>query len=81
MKIHNPITQHGELGGIGTTDHHTATVAGDLNLASLNEKAHASLTSVGVDDHHAKAHVAEHDISGADSLANAKHFALQTLFS
>jgi len=36
--------------------HHTPTVAGDLNLADLAEKAHDSLTGVTSDQHHPQAH-------------------------
>ena len=37
----------------GVSDaHHTKTVASELNLADLAEKAHSSLTGVGSDDHH-----------------------------
>lgn len=43
---------HDTLAGVSANDHHTPTVAGDLNLADLAERLHASLTSVGVGDHH-----------------------------
>lgn len=37
----------------GVSDaHHTKTVASELNLADMAEKAHSSLTGVGADDHH-----------------------------
>ncbi|MBA7518280.1 hypothetical protein ES705_10349 [subsurface metagenome] len=36
--------------------HHTPTVAGDLNLADLAEKAHGSLTGVTSNQHHPQAH-------------------------
>ena len=44
-------TDHDNLVGVSTSDHHTATVAGDLNLADMAERLHASLTSVGNNDH------------------------------
>lgn len=42
---------HDILPGVSTADHHTATVAGDLNLADLAERSHLSLTPVTVNDH------------------------------
>ncbi|MBA7506480.1 hypothetical protein ES706_05171 [subsurface metagenome] len=45
---------HTSLTGIGASDHHVKTVAGDLNLADLAEKAHGSLTGVTANQHHTK---------------------------
>ena len=80
MRINNPVTQHDELGSVTATDHHTATVAGDLDLADMNERLHASLTSVGTDDHHNQTHELQHGIGGTDTLATQRHFALSRLF-
>lgn len=46
------VGSHDALSGVSTADHHTATVAGDLNLADLLEKNHASLESLTASDHH-----------------------------
>lgn len=46
---------HDTLTGVSSADHHTAVVAGDLNLADLAERLHASLASVGATDHMAMA--------------------------
>ncbi|MBA7692082.1 hypothetical protein ES703_100640 [subsurface metagenome] len=63
---------HSSLTGIGTSDHHIKTTAGELNLADLAEKAHSSLTGVGTSDHHAK--TADNEVYGlfAAGLASAR---------
>ena len=43
---------HDVLTDVSTAQHHTATVAADLNLADLAERAHTSLTSVSANTHH-----------------------------
>ncbi|KKL75497.1 hypothetical protein LCGC14_2054320 [marine sediment metagenome] len=58
------VTDHARLTGVEATDHHTATVAGDINLADLAEKLHASLATVTTSQHHVKA------VSGDMSLAD-----------
>lgn len=75
------IPSHDVLPGVSTADHHTQTVAPDLNLADLAERLHASLATVTVDQHHTEAHTAAHDLGGADSLATAPQFALSRLWS
>lgn len=47
---------HTKLDDIVAASHHAKTVAGELNLAGLAEKAHGSLTGVTSDLHHAQAH-------------------------
>lgn len=74
------LPNHDTIPGVSANDHHTATVAADINLNDLAEKLHASLAAPGSDDHHAQGHTARHNIGGADSLATAEHFALVALF-
>ncbi len=62
------VTDHGNLTGVAAGDHHTATVAGDIALADLSEKLHASLASVGGDDHHNESHAVLSHSDGATSL-------------
>lgn len=45
---------HAALSGVAATQHHTATVASDLNLADLAARAHADLSDAPADSHHAK---------------------------
>lgn len=45
---------HDTLPGVSTADHHTATVAGDLNLADLAVRAHGNLTGIVAADHHSE---------------------------
>lgn len=47
---------HASLTGVSTAQHHTATVAGDLNLADLAARAHADLSDSPFDAHHARTH-------------------------
>ncbi len=63
---------HSALPGVTTAQHHTATVAGDIDLADLNERLHGSLATVTSDQHHADAHtVASHsDTSGTGAELN-----------
>lgn len=74
------LPNHDTLPGVSANDHHTATVGGDLNLADLAEKDHASLESVTSDQHHAQAHAATHGLAGNDNLALPDIFALVQLF-
>ncbi len=46
---------HSALSDVSAAQHHTGTVAGDLNLADLAENLHASLATVGALDHHGSA--------------------------
>lgn len=50
------IPNHDVLPGVSTADHHTATVAGDLNLADLSARAHADLSDSPANAHHNLAH-------------------------
>ena len=45
---------HSALSDVSANQHHTATVAGDLNLADMAERLHASTTSQTAFDHHLK---------------------------
>lgn len=49
------VGSHDALSGVSTSDHHVATVAGDLNLADLAERDHASITNVISTDHRGNA--------------------------
>lgn len=74
MRFSRPSIDHVDLLNVGVSDHHIATVAGDLNLADMLERLHASLTSVGEDDHHPKGHTAASHTDQASTGAE-----LQTL--
>lgn len=50
------IPNHDVLPGVSTADHHIATVAGDLDLADLNARAHADLSDSPANAHHNLAH-------------------------
>lgn len=57
---------HSSLTGVAATQHHTATVGGDINLADLAVRAHANLSDAPADAHHATAHTPEsHTNQGA----------------
>lgn len=49
---------HAALSDVVATQHHTATVAGDLNLADLAARAHGDLSDAPADSHHAQTHTA-----------------------
>lgn len=51
------IYDHAKLKNVLSDQHHTKTVAGELNLADLLEKNHVSLASVTADQHHASGNV------------------------
>lgn len=60
------VVSHDNLSDVGATDHHTATVAADLNLADLNARAHGDLSDAPADAHHNEAHTAvSHSDQGA----------------
>ena len=62
---------HDTLAGVSAADHHAATVAGDLDLADLNERLHGSLATVTSDQHHAQAHnLVTHAIRDHANLSN-----------
>lgn len=56
------------------TEHHIATVAGDLNLNDLAEKLHASLSTVTANQHHNESH--NHNLN---DLAEKLHASLATV--
>lgn len=58
---------HASTTGQSATDHHTATVAGDLNLADLAARAHADLSDSPADAHHDAAHTVLSHSDGADA--------------
>lgn len=72
---------HAATTGKTASDHHAATVAGDLNLADLSERLHGSLATVTADQHHVENHRARHGLGSADGLILSTHFALFSLFS
>lgn len=45
------IPNHDVLPGVSSADHHAQTLAGDLDLADLNAKAHGDLTDVNATQH------------------------------
>lgn len=47
---------HGDLSGVTTAQHHTATVAGDINLADLAARAHSDLSDAPADAHQLRSH-------------------------
>ncbi len=61
---------HSSLTGVGASDHHAKTTAGELNLADMAEKAHGSLTGVTSDQHHPQSHNAASHSDIASSGAN-----------
>ena len=65
---------HSSLTNVTSSQHHTKTVAGDINLADLAEKAHASLTGVTSDLHHAQDHASRHVNGGADEITSKLDF-------
>lgn len=50
------VTTHAQLTGVEVTQHHTATVGGDINLADLAARAHTDLSDAPADAHHNQAH-------------------------
>ena len=50
------LPNHDSIPGVSAADHHAATVAGDLDLADLNARAHADLSDAPADAHHAQTH-------------------------
>ena len=58
---------HVALSDVTTAQHHTATVAGDLNLADLAARAHADLSDSPADAHHASTHTVLSHSDGADA--------------
>lgn len=52
-------SSHAALTGVSAAQHHTATVAGDLNLADMAERDHVSLQSIAFNQHRANATQAE----------------------
>lgn len=60
---------HAALSDRTATDHHTATVASDLNLADLAARAHSNLSDAPTDAHHSGAHTPEsHTNQGATAV-------------
>ena len=47
---------HGSISGVTTSQHHVATVAGDLNLADMAARAHGDLSDAPADAHHDQSH-------------------------
>lgn len=71
---------HAALSDVVATQHHTATVGGDLNLADLAVRAHADLSDSPADAHHAQAHNLDTHAARAhadlsDAPASAHHSA------
>lgn len=58
---------HVGIAGVTATQHHTATVASDLNLADMAARAHADLSDAPTDAHHTQAHTVLSHSDGADS--------------
>lgn len=71
------LPNHDNIPGVSANDHHTPTVAGDLNLADLAARAHGDLSDAPADAHHAQAHtvVSHSDTTGTgaelDTLTDA----------
>ena len=65
---------HANLTNVTASQHHTKTVAGDINLADLAEKAHGSLTGVSSDQHHTEDHASRHVDGGADEITSKLDF-------
>lgn len=59
---------HAALSDVVATQHHTATVAADLDLADLNTRAHANLSDAPADAHHDQAH----DLASHSTEAHAE---------
>ena len=65
---------HDTIAGVSPADHHTQTVAGDLNLADLATRAHANLSDAPADAHHANQHVINSAVVHTGSITDAQHF-------
>lgn len=50
------LPSHDTIPGVSTADHHTATVASDLNLADMAARAHSDLSDAPIDAHHTESH-------------------------
>lgn len=51
------LPNHDTIPGVSANDHHVPTVAGDLDLADLNARAHADLSDAPANAHHAAVHI------------------------
>lgn len=77
---------HAALSDVTTAQHHTATVAADINLADLAARAHGDLSDSPTDAHHAQAHNLDTHATRAhanlsDSPADAHHNQAHTIAS
>lgn len=68
------LPNHDTIPGVSASDHHTATVAGDLNLADMAARAHTNLSDAPADAHHTQTH------GGSNHTLDAITFAQIRLF-
>jgi len=67
VKFSQGAVDHDSISGVSASDHHTQTVAGDLNLADLAARAHGDLSDSPADAHHAATHTVLSHSDGADA--------------